>query len=298
VPTGIETPADAQLIRQLARRGIHVTVRQLQEWRRLGILDSPRTIYHGRLGTEADEYPEGSEDRVATIVRVLKKYRQMYVVVLGLFGLGVNPTERALRGAYRKLFDISERDDRKSHTIVESGDFGPRMDDISESLRKAVPGAMERWTADARERAREERMEEDVATGKKPRVTSKDIKIRDTYGWLSARLGESGADDAPFLRALGYEELPETVELVGEGGPSYAELRDALDAAEYKDLIRLRDQLLASRQEFISEALPEWLRPFVEQHVEEPETFGMAIAGGVVSAFAFKARWEAKQAED
>ncbi len=292
MPTGQGTAADAKLIHELAKRDLSVTVRQLQERRRLGIIDPPEIVHRGRRGTEALDYPPGTVERVVQIEQMLSKHRDMDLVVLGLFGVGVNPTERALRDAYRGFLDKSEADDLKNLALANSDDplFSEKLYDFASSMRKDIPEAIDRWNADSRERAREERQQVDYATGETIHVTSKDIRKRDAEAWLLARVGDEGGDATPFMSALGFREgLLTSMEEDG-GPPTYAEIRTALDAATFEELLTARDLIRGSMSDFFTEALPESMAASLSERVDTPDVVGMMVAAGVVSAFVFRAR--------
>jgi hypothetical protein len=292
VPTGQATAADIRLIRRLAKKGLHVTVRQLQEWRRLGILEPPDVVRRGRRGTEALDYPPGAVDRVEQILRMLSKHRDMSLVVIGLFGVGVTPTERALRNAYRQYFDRSEADDTKNLVLADAPTttFSRKVYKLASDMNEQAPWIVDRWNADARARAASERQYLD-ADDQGAHVTSKDIRERDAETFLLARRGEPGGDARPLLRAFG---LPENrVEAMHDDGgiPSYAECRSALDATEFDKIVMVRDVIRDSWDEYLAVMLPEQLAMFINPLVDQPETFGLLIGGSaVLSALVFAYR--------
>lgn len=300
MPTGRGTAADAKLIHQLAKRNVPVTVRQLQERRRLGIIDPPEIVHHGRRGTQALDYPPGTVERIEQIEQMLSKHRDMDLVVLGLFGVGVNPRERALRDAYGGLFDDSEADDLRNLALANSGDplFSEKLYDFASSMRKEIPEVVDRWNADSRARAREERQQVDPATGEVVHITSRDVRERDAQTWLLARIGDEGGDATPFLSAFGFRESL-LAEMDEDGGtPTYAELRSALDAASYGELLRVRDLVRGSMSEFFAEALPESMAALLGPRLDTPDVVGLMVAAGVVSSLAWRERHRGEEGED
>jgi len=291
VPTGQGTGADARLIHRLAQRNVHVTVRKIQGWRRLGIIDSAQVVHRGRRGTEALDYPPGTEDRIEQIVGMLAKHRDMYLVVLGLFGVGVTPSERALRDAYGRFLDKSEADDVRNLTLADSPGptFSNKVNEFASAMRADVPAMVDRWNEDAKARAATERQYVN-ADGETAQVSSKDMRQRDAEAWMLARLGDQGGDARPLLRAFGVrEERVEGMHLDG-GVPSYAECRSALDATEFEKIVAARDLVRDSWQEFVADELPAPLGAFINPLVDTPEAFGLMIAFGVLSALAFVRR--------
>jgi hypothetical protein len=292
MPTGEGTSADAELLYRLSLREIPATVRKLQEWRRLGIISSPEIVHHGRNGTEALTYPSGTEDQVATIVRMLATHRDMDLVVLGMFGVGVTPTERALRGAYAAFLDESEAADLKSLALSDAGSslFSKRIYGYASAIRKDMPEIVDRWNADARARAKAESQAVDRGTGEAKRVTRKEIRERDAEGFILDRLGEKGGDATALLRAFGMRE-ERVVGLQSEGGvPTYSECRTALDASEFSVIVGTRDLVRRSWQDFIAEEMPDVLGAYLGPLVDTPEAFGLTVAFAVMSAMVYFAR--------
>jgi hypothetical protein len=292
MPTGEGTSADAELLYRLSLRDIPATVRKLQEWRRLGIVSSPQIVYHGRKGTEALAYPPGTEDEVAAVVRMLDIHRDLDLVVLGLFGAGVIPTERAVRAAYANFLDESEAGDLKSLALSEAGSdlFSKRVNKYASAVRKDLPEIVDRWNADARSRAKAESRIVDVATEEAVRVTSKDIRERDAEAFILALLGEKGGDASALLRAFGARE-ERVAGMKADGGiPSYRECRAALDAAAFSSLVATRDLVRGSWHTFVAEEMPEVLGAFLIPLLDAPEAFGLTVAFAVMSATVFFAR--------
>src|ERR1019366_3978137 len=99
-----------------------------------------------------------------------------------------------------------------------------------------------RWEKNSQTRATEESEQFDYGTGKRLRVSKKDIQERDTAGFLEA-LVEGEGDPYPILESLGLpSEVAEVFEESG-GWPTFGELQSALDATSYIELIKCRDEV-------------------------------------------------------
>jgi hypothetical protein len=293
VPTGEGTAADAELIYRLSLLDVRVTVRQIQGWRRLGIMNSPEIVRRGRNGTEALSYPPGTEVQVAAIVRMLDVHRDIDLVVLGLFGVGVNPTEVALRKAYEHFQDESEAHDLRSKSLSDAGSthFSKRVNVYAAAIRKDLPEIVNRWNADARSRARAESQVVDRGTGKPERVTTKEIRERDIEEFILATLGEKGGDASAMLRAFGMREERVAAALHEDGGvPTYAERRAALDGAELLTLIAIRDLVRRSWDEFVADEMPDTFGAFMRPLFDLPEVGGLMTAVAVESTLVYLVR--------
>lgn len=107
--TGHASTADAKLLKELRQNGITtggkpISVRQLQTWRRHGLIDRPSTTSHGRHG-RASTYGPDTAKQVAQVAGWLSETGRLYEVVLTAFGLGRNPPEIHLRAAYQSYIE-------------------------------------------------------------------------------------------------------------------------------------------------------------------------------------------------
>lgn len=287
MPTGQATVADVEMIERVERRGRKVSVRQLQAWRRLGIIPGPPVVRKGRgKGTESGRYPDGAEDAVILVLDVLGKCERMPLVVLALFGAGVNPTGKALMNAYRWLVDRLA--DAAAGGLVELDEYGDRSGQHVRRFISAsgeVPGVRQRWNRQAKAEADAERAMGEDYTGKPIATTRSDVRERGVRLLYESMLDREDGDVRPFAAALGMDEQ-ETDEQIGRTGgpPDVGELAAFLDEIDATVLVRLRDHLRSHWAETFAPALPRALAAEVEARWDDPASAGLWVASMVLHA--------------
>lgn len=293
MPTGKPTEADLKLISEMALHGVPISIRQLQDWRRKGIISGPNVVRHGRRGTESVGYSETAPLEVARVYYLLQEGSSMADVVVSLFGVGVTPTERALRSAYSSVLDTWEKKGRIGLVLADEPGtaYSQRVRRFAASIGRASPSALAKWNDSARERARAESEGVDFATNKRMKVSTRDIRERDTSSFLEAFVDGTG-DPFPILESMGMpSEAAEFVEEAG-GWPAFSELRDAIDSLSFEDLVLLRDKarlfLRTQSAPIFSEAIVFALR----EEMDDPSKLGLSIAFGMLFPIALDRRVE------
>ncbi|MEV8346422.1 hypothetical protein ACFRKD_08455 [Streptomyces niveus] len=123
---GAPSPADLQVIRELAARGVVVTVSQLESWRRAGLLPRHRRRGLGRgRGTVVEAVDPVVVERAAALARHLRQGRDRRLAVLDWFaeaGMAVRPgavqvPEPPIGAVRQALVWVLERS--VSHRLVE-----------------------------------------------------------------------------------------------------------------------------------------------------------------------------------
>ncbi|MHB1582208.1 MAG: hypothetical protein ACYCU7_03240 [Acidimicrobiales bacterium] len=289
MPTGHATDADERLIARCAALSVAVTVRQLQTYRRLGLISGPVVVRRGRKGTESEDYPPGAENEVKRVVDALAGLKKMHLVVLGLFGVGATPAESALFDAYRWALDRWEEHATNALArLDERGDAGPQyVRRLASEIGKAIPGSRNAWNARARATAAAERdMGDELAPTPIP-TTSRDIRERDVIDLHAATLDREDGDTAPFGAILGFdeEEWRESVADIG-GPPDLAEYRATLDELSYQALVEVRDMTRANWRGEIVPLLPSALASVFEERFDDPLTVGLGLSMQVLSMHA------------
>lgn len=287
MPTGEATRADLDL---QGRCGVPVTVRQLQSYRRLGLISGPVVIRRGRgKGTESVTYPSGTEQEVERVVALLDRLKRIQLVVLGLFGVGVTPTERALFDAYRWMLDRWEEHAANALAqIDERGDAGPQyVRRLASEIGKMFPGSRECWTARARAEAAAERAMGNDLSATPVRTTSRDIRERDVTDLYAATLDREDGDPAALGSILGFDEneMREPMASIGPP-PDIAEYRATLDELTFGALVEARDWARANWHAEIAPLLPPRLAAAFGEQFDDPLTVGLPLAVQVLSTHA------------
>jgi hypothetical protein len=292
VPTHRPTEADERLCNELANgHGLIVTVRQLQQWRRLGIIPAPRVKHLGRGKGTRSIYPPGAADRVAEVAALVRQTGTLHTVVLGLFGTGRLPTERAVRAAYSWTLDQWEQ---RRNVLAAKRDndakaWSQEVRRVASGLRRDLAEPTEEWTQQARGVARAERATRDDVTGTKNNTSSKDIRGRDLGGFLDAMLDPGEGDATPMLGPFLGPTLVRHIDDDG-GLPTFAQQRTALDAVTIEDLVRLRDAARAGLREAIAAVVPRPVVARFDAHYDDPLIGGIEIALGLPVAVVTIAR--------
>jgi hypothetical protein len=298
MPTNLATPADLELCARLSDRlvtlwGKPVSPRQIQQWRRLGIVPAPGVEHLGRRGTRST-YPLEAVDRTQEVAELLGQTQNLHIVVLGLFGVGRDPTERAVRNAYRWMFD---RWEQKAFRLLAKFEqpgggvgFAQEIRRIASSLGHDAPGVIDRWNRRARTMAQAERSMTDVATGQPVRTSSRDVRERDVVDMVSGLIDPEPGKGEDFVRVIGIDEAHiAEVQRLG-GGPSFADMRSALDAITWTQLIAIRDETRLQWSEMVSPLLPKDLVDYFSEHLDKPRTGGVEIALSLLSGAALARR--------
>ena len=95
---------DQALVLALAERGCVITERQARRWREDGQLPATTSTSHGREGFTF-AYPDEVIDQAECLAELMGSYRNADLAAIVLFLRGFAPRERALRGAYQRLYD-------------------------------------------------------------------------------------------------------------------------------------------------------------------------------------------------
>lgn len=294
MPTGEATAADRELLTRLAKMGVTVTVRQLQSWRRLGLIEGPIVVRRGRLGTESTGYPEGTELEVAKVHFMLERCHNINMVVLALFGIGVNPTEKALRDAYKWYLDRVESHDLRALTLANESHsaYSQFVRRYASEIGEVVAEIPERWKRSAKERAKAESQIDYLSTGKPEKVSSRVVRERDLEGLMESLVHGEG-DPSGFLSVMGFSESDlDEFESLG-GMPTITILRRGVDSTTYADLVSMRDEILSSWMDLHLEGMPMPMQLLLNRLSEDdPMTFGYAMASSILSAREFRQRVE------
>jgi DNA-binding transcriptional ArsR family regulator len=288
VPTGEYTLADEELVADVwAAHHVQVSPRQLQTYRRRGLITAD-VEYLGRKGTRTT-YPPEAVDAVARVARVKRQTGSLDLTALCLFGVGVNPTEKALTGAYRWFLDQTEQRALaalgRQHTPAFNDDLRHQL----AHLKRHAPELLDAWNAQAKATAHIE-SQTGGPWGNSPPITSRDVRERDVEELLTAMQDPDRADIEPFLRDVVGATPHDLDNLHAVGGPSsIADRRRALQHTSYDELLELRDTVRANRDEALS-VLPATLRPYAQTQWDEPLTMGLNIASVVLDVAAISHR--------
>jgi hypothetical protein len=277
-----------------------VEPRQLQDWRRLGLVDHEvRSLGRGR-GREAS-YPPQAVDQILAVKRLLALYGKLDLVTLALFGVGRTPTEKAFRKAFGRLV---ETDVQAGHRMLAARDdeapaFSDRVRRGSSSMAREIPEVVDKLRDLTRAQA-QDRIREDKARHKNlqvPRDTqSVSIETRrareDAVADLAAALvdpDQSGGNERVLLQALGLNgNVIDQIE--DAGGPcTFAEMQQAVEESSYEDLIVARD---AMRRDFlqVTRFLGSPLFAFISAYFGDPAVVGVTLALSVASGLAMMRR--------
>ena len=287
MPTGHFTQADEELLASVAaEHGLEVSPRQLQEWRRAGLVAAPAKEYLGRGRGTRSHYPAEAADDVARVAATLEKAHRLPLVVLGLFGVGVTAHERAVRAAYRWQLQRTERAVRVVLSRTKRSALHPEDRREYARLERESPELSDAWVEHADEVAEAERARGDDVTNAALQTTGKQVRDREAIEILTALEDPDRADVASTLRSV-FGATDDHIEaLHATGGPvSFSDRRLALDNTSYKDLVSYRDLFLAHQHQAIA-VLPAALRPIVEPTLGDPLTGGLMIASVVLDVAA------------
>jgi hypothetical protein len=296
MPTGRATDADLSLIRQLGERGVRVTVRQLQVWRRLGIISNPVVVRRGRgRGTESVGYPKGTADEVQRVVDLLQRLRNLDWVVIALFGAGGDPSERAVRDSYKVFIDESEAEFLKVLKLA-TDNKDAYSQQVRRWIRKYRPeynDFLDAWDAQAREVAAAESSYEDPATERRSRVGKKEIRERDVRDVLEWMLGFGDTTPA-LVDTFGLSKADREMYESNGGLPRFAELRDVARETHFSVLVSIRDIVRSDLYRDAMVAMPPLLRRFYEVGLDDPAISGPNNAYKVLITAAMARRDPAK----
>ena len=269
------------------------SLRLLQEWRRLGHI--PYVVERLGYGRTRSFYTPDALDRAEEVARALHSLEKMSIVTLGLFGIGRTAKEKALRSAYRWVFDRDESFGVGLLTAAREGasSYTKLVYRATSSMRREVPAAVDELNRLAKEAAAEESQELDLATGKPTRFTSREIRER-WFADIAALLIDPATVEGGyehFLIAMGIEEdaIGATEDL--GGAPSIAEMRDAIERSTFEELLEARDALRAGFRSQVALMPSSPILTFVLTTFDEPRT-GFELACALASTLALVHRGE------
>lgn len=290
------TEADRALCaRLLDEHNIVVEPRRIQEWRRLGFIDHEvRSLGRGR-GRIAS-YPPQAIEQARTVYGLVSQYAKLSYVTLALFGVGYNPTEKALRRTFKSEI---ERYVKRSNAMLlarneEAGRYGDWVRRGSASMARDIPEVGEKLRALALAEAREQVY--DYATGEMGSLRTEARRARESaIGDLVAAFvdpDQSDGNEWILFKAMGLD-----VDAIAEvgGGATFAEMQQAIDDSTYKELIDARDIV---RRGFLEDEEDLPFEPgspvtvFIGTNLDNPSSVGIAVALCVPGALATGRRFE------
>jgi hypothetical protein len=299
------TQADHGLIAELAAMNVRVGLRALQDWRRDGLVEHEHNIEGGRAGSQAS-YPERACGQVAQVVALLAQYGKLDLVVLAMFGVGHNPTEKALRRAFARLLDEDKAAGIRTLTAAEEGrsSFRDQVRRGSASINKEVPEVAGAINSLVRSLALAEAQDDDRnaraaglppgADAIPPQTRRREVREQVVTDFASALVDpdKSGHGGRDMFACLGFAE-DEIDDMEDMGGPAtFDEMRAALDCSPFGEIVAARDEarrgLTESPLPFAGGASP--VIQFIVGHIDEPAVVGITIAMGVLSGLAFSRR--------
>jgi hypothetical protein len=219
---------------------------------------------------------------------LITQYGNLSFVTLALFGVGHNPTEKALRKAFK---NVIERDVKRSHEMLSARNqraarFGDWVRRGSASMAKEVPEAAEKLWALARAEA-EERIHDLGSSETGPLRTEARRAREGAIGDLAASLVDPDQSDGS--ESILYEAMGLDVDAIDEmgGAATFAEMQQAIDESTYDELIAARDIV---RRDFLQEVLPLWpgspVMAFIAANFDNPSLVGVALAFSVAGGLA------------
>lgn len=272
----------------LSEHQLVATPRQLQEYRRLGLL-MHETISLGRgRGTQAS-YPPGSSAQVALILQSLAALDTLDRVLLGLFGAARLPrserADRAVLDAYRRYLS-----DLEGHvgTLVERFDHGGRS---------AVPRTVKRATRGVRDQSPKVAERIDAACRTEATGDRRMSDVREAMFVKAAEVVGEGGSAPDLLLAIGAD--PNAVASSSGVRP----VNEALGAVEavveqygFGALVAARDgirELFAPVMAALFGADPGFDLP-----LDDPRTGGIFVATMLPSSLAAELHRRAQRPED
>ena len=224
--------------RLASERQLQVTPRELQTWRRLGLV-SHYTVALGRGKGRRPYYLPEAVDEAAEVAEVLAGFKSLDFAVLELFGRGRNPTLAALKHAYKWWLDRTEA---QAHEVLALFDgngkvFSRRVRDEIHQIGEAFPALAKHLEKVCREAAQ---AEEPLGDGEPPSVL--DIRQRIMADHFASFVDADEFD--PELRERAF--IPRVGPAVPDdavGRPPIPAARAALDTATLEQLTVTRDFL-------------------------------------------------------
>lgn len=282
------TEADRALCaRLLEEHDIDVEPRRIQEWRRLGFIDH-KVRSQGRGRGRLASYPPQAIDQARTVYSLVSQYDNLSFVTLALFGVGHNPTEKALRKAFKNEI---ERDVKRSNGMLlarnhRAARFGDWVRRGSASMAKGVPEVAEKLRALVRAEAKERIY--DLGSSEAGSLRTEARRVRESaIGDLVASLVDPDQSDGN--QSIVYEAMGLDVDTIDEmgGAATFAEMQQAIDNSTYEEIIAARDLV---RRDFMQEVTP--LAPgspvmaFMATNFDNPSRIGVALALAVAGGLA------------
>jgi hypothetical protein len=274
--------------------------RQLQDWRRLGLVDHEvRSLGRGR--GRAATYPPHAVDQIRDVKRLLALYGKLDLVTLALFGVGRNPTEKAFRKAFASLV---ESDVRAGHRMLAArDDESPAFSDrvrrgsmlMSRETSEVVEKLRDLTRAQAKDRIREDQQRQNdlqVPPDRGHVGTEARQAREDAIGDLVAALvdpDQSEGNERVLFEALGLAgDVIDDIDEAG-GAVTFAEMQQVVDELSYKELIVARDEM---RRGFLQverfQGSP--LFAFIATSFDDPAAVGVTLAMSVASGLAMVRR--------
>jgi hypothetical protein len=289
------TPADLEICETTG-----VEPRQLQEWRRLGLVDHEvRSLGRGR-GRVAS-YPPRAVDQVREVQRLLALWGKLDLVILALFGLGWNPKEKAFRKAFAS---VVMREMKAGNRVLAARDegsqaFSDRVRHGSSSISRETPEVAQKLRELARKQAKQ-RIDAD-----KQRAT--DLQAPRDLGNLGTEArrareeavadllaalvdpDQSDGNERIMLEALGLsDDFLDDID--NAGGPcTFAEMQEVVDELSYEEIITARD---ATRRDFLQVERFAGSPVFglITASFDDPAVVGVTLALSVASGLAMVRR--------
>lgn len=274
--------------------------RQLQEWRRLGLVDHEvRSLGRGR-GRVAS-YPPHAVDQVREVKRLLVLWGKLDLVILALFGVGWNPKEKAFRKAFAS---VVKREVKAGNRVLAARDegsqaFSDRVRHGSSSMARETPEVAQKLRELARKQAKER-----IDADKQREMDLQAPRDLGNLGTEARRAREEAVAD--LLAALvdpdqsdGNERIMfEAFGLSGDflddiddaGGPcTFAEMQEVVNELSYEELIAARDKM---RQGFsqVERFASSPLFPYLTTHFDDPSVVGVTLTFAVASGLAMERR--------
>jgi hypothetical protein len=227
---------------------------------------------------------------------LVSQYAKLSYVTLALFGVGYNPTEKALRRAFKSEI---ERYVKRSNGMLlarneEAGRYGDWVRRGSASMARDIPEVGEKLRALALAEAQEQVY--DYATGEMGSLRTEARRARENaIGDLVAALVDPDQSDGS--ESILYEAMGLDVDAIDEigGAATFAEMQQAIDDSTYKELIDARDIV---RRGFLEDEEDLPFEPgspvavFIGTNLDNPSSVGIAVALCVPGALATGRRFE------
>jgi hypothetical protein len=115
IPTATRT-----IIRELAKAGVHVTARQLEDWVRHGLIPRPHRQSLGRGRGTRTIYPPDMAEKCIQVASLMRRGRPWQYVALVLFAQGNDIPDTKIHNAYRWACYVEAPQDTDELSIAET----------------------------------------------------------------------------------------------------------------------------------------------------------------------------------